>query len=45
MKADRIAVIENGGVAELGTHAELVEANGIYAAMYATWASHSEATD
>jgi len=42
MKADRIAVIEAGVVAELGTHDELVSANGLYAAMYATWASHSE---
>ena len=29
--ADRIFVLENGGIAEQGTHVELVELNGIYA--------------
>ncbi|MDG2263130.1 MAG: ABC transporter ATP-binding protein, partial [Actinomycetota bacterium] len=42
MRADRIAVIEGGGIAELGTHDELISLNGLYAAMYSTWASHSE---
>jgi ATP-binding cassette subfamily B protein len=32
--ADRIFVLEDGGIAERGTHAELVTRNGLYAAMY-----------
>ncbi len=33
-KADRIAVIENGEVAELGTHDELLAAEGLYHRLY-----------
>lgn len=40
MRADRIAVIHEGRVAELGTHDELVAAGGRYAAMVATWHRH-----
>jgi ATP-binding cassette subfamily B protein len=32
--ADRIFVLADGGIAERGTHAELVARNGLYAAMY-----------
>ena len=32
--ADRIVVIEDGRVAETGTHAELLAAGGEYAALY-----------
>lgn len=39
-RADRIAVIDDGGVVELGRHDELVAAGGRYAAMWATYASH-----
>ena len=41
MKADRIAVIDEGHVVELGTHLQLIELDGRYAHMYRTWSSHS----
>jgi ATP-binding cassette subfamily B protein len=40
MRADRIAVVDDGRVVELGSHSELVELGGKYASMYATWVSH-----
>jgi ATP-binding cassette subfamily B protein len=43
MRADRIAVIDDGGVVELGSHAELVARGGRYAAMFATWVAHGGA--
>ena len=33
--ADRIAVVDDGKVVELGTHNELIQANGLYARMFA----------
>ncbi|MFA9565097.1 MAG: ATP-binding cassette domain-containing protein, partial [Acidimicrobiales bacterium] len=42
MRADRIAVIDDGGVAELGTHDELVARGGRYAESFATWIAHAE---
>jgi ATP-binding cassette subfamily B protein len=41
MRADRIAVVHDGRVVELGSHDELVALEGRYAAMYATWLRHS----
>ena len=42
MRADRIAVVDNGRIAEIGSHDELVAAGGLYAGMYATWEAHAE---
>ncbi|MFK4099026.1 ABC transporter ATP-binding protein [Streptomyces sp. NPDC019531] len=35
--ADRVAVMENGLLTELGTHEELVAAEGAYAALWGSW--------
>ncbi len=41
-RADRIAVIDEGRLAELGTHDELLARGGRYARLYAAWdASHA----
>ena len=34
--ADRILLVDRGVIAEEGTHAELMERNGLYASMYLT---------
>ncbi len=34
LHADRIYVLEDGRVAEEGSHAELIETNGLYAETY-----------
>ena len=36
-RADRVGVVTEGTLRELGTHDELVAAGGHYAALYATW--------
>jgi ABC-type multidrug transport system fused ATPase/permease subunit len=35
--ADRVAVVEDGRVTELGTHGQLVAAGGAYAALWRSW--------
>jgi ATP-binding cassette, subfamily B, bacterial len=45
MKADRIVVINEGRVVEIGAHEELVAAEGQYAAMYETWARQGAAEE
>lgn len=37
-QADRVAVVHEKGLAELGTHQELLEAGGHYARLYEAWA-------
>ncbi len=40
MRADRIAVVDEGRIVELGSHDELVALGGRYSAMYGTWVAH-----
>jgi ATP-binding cassette subfamily B protein len=40
MKADRI-VVDRGRIVEVGSHDELVAADGLYTEMYATWTSQA----
>jgi ABC-type multidrug transport system fused ATPase/permease subunit len=35
--ADRVAVVEDGEVAELGSHDELLAQDGSYAALWSAW--------
>jgi ATP-binding cassette subfamily B protein len=44
-RADRIAVVYDGRLAELGTHRELVGRDGHYAALYRSWAAHHAEPD
>ena len=41
MRADRIAVVHDGRIVELGSHDELVAQGGRYADMFATWEAHA----
>ena len=42
MKADRIVVVVDGRILEVGSHHELISRGGRYAEMYATWVSHAQ---
>jgi ATP-binding cassette subfamily B protein len=39
-RADRIGVVNDGRLAELGSHEELIERGGHYAELYRTWSVH-----
>jgi len=41
MKADRIVVVDEGGIVEIGSHDQLIALGGRYAEMYETWISHA----
>jgi len=36
-RADRVAVVDEGGLGEVGTHHELLERGGRYADLFASW--------
>jgi ABC-type multidrug transport system fused ATPase/permease subunit len=40
-RADRVAVVDAGRLVELGTHEELVNREGRYATLFASWSASS----
>jgi len=44
-RADRIAVVHDGRIAELGSHDELVALGGRYSTMYETWIEHGGSSE
>jgi ABC-type multidrug transport system fused ATPase/permease subunit len=43
MRADRIALVDDGRILELGSHAELLARRGRYYALFTAWVEHSGA--
>jgi ABC-type multidrug transport system fused ATPase/permease subunit len=41
-RADRVGVVDAGGLIELGTHDELLAHGGRYAALFSTWAGRMQ---
>jgi ATP-binding cassette, subfamily B, bacterial len=41
MRADRIAVVHDGRIVEIGSHEQLVDLGGMYADLFETWSSHA----
>jgi ABC-type multidrug transport system fused ATPase/permease subunit len=39
-RADRIAVVDDARLVEVGTHVDLLAADGRYAQLYRSWAAH-----
>jgi ATP-binding cassette, subfamily B, bacterial len=42
-RADRVGVVVDGQIAELGTHAELLDAGGLYTGLYRSWTRNQRA--
>jgi ATP-binding cassette subfamily B protein len=42
-RADRIAVVDDGRIVELGPHEDLLRRGGRYASLYRAWAAHHAA--
>jgi ATP-binding cassette subfamily B protein len=43
-RADMVAVVDDGGIVEMGTHDDLVLRGGAYAARFGSWSGHAAAS-